>query len=65
MSKSYYGLCGSCKFCELGDGYTYLYKTKFKCSKTGYTVAADEKPCNKFEPDLVRTNEIIAHYDKT
>ena len=62
--KNYYGYCGSCKFCELGTGYTVAYSTSFKCSKNRYSVKADEKPCNKYEPDRNRTNDIIEKYDK-
>lgn len=62
--KNYYGCCGSCVYCELGDGYTVAYTTKFKCSKNGYRVKADENPCNKYEPDRNRTNEIIQKYDR-
>ena len=62
--KNYYGCCGSCKFCELGDNYTSLYTTKFLCSKNAYRVKADEKPCNHYEPDNMRTNDIIEKYDK-
>ena len=29
--KNYYGLCGSCRYCELGDSYTSCYVTHFKC----------------------------------
>ena len=31
-AKTYYGLCGSCRYCELGDSYTSCYVTHFKCS---------------------------------
>lgn len=64
MSKSYYGLCGSCRYCELGDGYTGAYSTSFKCSRNGYRVKADEKPCSHYEPAQGRTNDMIAMYDK-
>lgn len=60
--KNYYGLCGSCKYCELGTGTTYAYATSFKCSRGGYYVKADEKPCNRYEPDRTRTNDIIDKY---
>jgi len=62
--KNYYGCCGSCMYCVLGDSYTSFYTTKFKCSRNGYRVKADEKICNKYEPDRTRTNEIIEKYDK-
>ena len=26
-TKNYYGLCGSCRYCELGDSYTCLLYT--------------------------------------
>lgn len=63
-NKNYYGLCGSCRYCELGDSYTSCYTTHFKCARNGYRVKADEKPCNKYEPDRDRTNEVIEQYDK-
>lgn len=64
-AKSYYGLCGSCRYCELGDSYTSCYVTHFKCSRNGYSVTATEKPCNKYEPDRGRTNDMIARYDRS
>lgn len=45
-AKNYYGLCGSCRYCELGDSYTSCYVTHFKCSRNGYSVTATEKPCD-------------------
>ena len=54
MSKDYYGKCGSCKHCELGTAYTSAYSTSFQCSRNGYSVKADEKPCSKYEPALDR-----------
>ena len=62
--KDYYGRCGSCRYCELGTAYTVAYSTTFKCSRNGYSVKADEKPCNKYEPAIGRTNDTIAKYDK-
>ncbi len=62
--KNYYGFCGSCKYCELGTAYTFAYSTSFKCSRNGYSVKADEKPCNRYEPDRTRTNDMIEKYDK-
>ena len=64
MAKDYYGKCGSCKHCELGTGYTSLYSTSFTCSRNNYSVKADEKPCNKFEPALGRSNAMIEKYNK-
>lgn len=64
MSKDYYGKCGSCKYCELGTAYTSGYSTSFKCSRSGYSVKADEHPCNSYEPALGRTNGDIERYDK-
>lgn len=63
-AKSYYGKCGSCKYCELGTAYTFAYSTSFQCSRNHYSVKADERACNHFEPDIGRTNDIIAMYDK-
>ena len=42
-AKTYYGLCGSCRYCELGDSYTSCYVTHFKCSRNGYSVTATER----------------------
>ena len=64
-AKTYYGLCGSCRYCELGDSYTSCYVTRFKCSRNGYSVTATEKPGNKYEPDRGRTNDMIARYDRS
>ena len=64
MSKEYYGKCGSCKYCELGTAYTFLYSTSFTCSRDKSSVKADKEACNKFEPAPGRTNEIIEKYDK-
>ncbi len=64
MAKSYYGFCGSCRHCVLGDSYTSGYVTHFKCSRNGYRVTATEQPCNHYEPDRSRINEIIAQYDR-
>lgn len=61
--KNYYGLCGSCKYCELGDNYRWAYSNSFMCSRNKRRVKADEKPCNRYEPDRSRTNETIAKYD--
>ncbi len=62
--KNYYGYCGSCKYCELGDSYTSCYVTHFKCSRTGHRVTATEKPCDRYEPDRSRTNDMIEKYDR-
>ena len=62
--KNYYGFCGSCKYCDLGDSYTSSYSTSFKCSRNGYSVKADEMPCNRYEPDRNRTNDMIEKYDR-
>lgn len=62
--KNYYGLCGSCIYCELGDKETFCYSNTFRCSRSNYRVKADEKPCNRYEPDTKRTNDIIELYDK-
>lgn len=64
MAKNYYGFCGSCVYCELGTAETHAYSTSFKCSRNGYRVKADEKTCNKYEPDRSRTNDAIAAYDR-
>ena len=62
--KDYSGRCGSCKYCELRDGYTFAYSTSFMCSRNNYRVKADEKPCNRYEADGSRTNDMIERYDK-
>ena len=64
MAKNYSGRCGSCKYCDLGDNYTFAYSTNFKCTRNNYRVKADEKPCNRYEVDRTRTNDLIAMYDK-
>lgn len=64
MTKDYYGKCGSCRYCELGTASTFACSTSFKCSRNGYSVKADEKPCNRYEPALGRTNADIARYDR-
>ena len=64
MAKDYYGKCGTCKHCDLNSGYTFCYSTSFKCTRNGYSVKADEKKCNKYEPDYGRSNDLIAKYDK-
>lgn len=64
MAKNYSGWCGSCKYCDLGDNYTFAYSTNFKCTRNNYRVKADEKPCNRYEADRSRTNDLIARYDK-
>lgn len=64
MSKSYTGCCGYCKHMDLYSGYTFAYSTSFKCTRNDYSVKADEKACNKFEPDRNRSNDMIAKYDK-
>ena len=67
-SENYYGKCGSCKFCELGDTYFPFGSStpKFKCSKAWNStyVWAKEDPCNCYEPDRTRTNDIIEKYVK-
>ncbi len=62
--KDYCGKCGTCRYCELGTANTDWFSTTFQCSRNGYSVKADEKVCNKFEPALGRTNEDVARYDK-
>lgn len=62
--KDYYGKCGSCIHCDLSSGYTFCYSTSFNCTRNGYSVKADEKPCNKYEPAYGRSNETISRYDK-
>lgn len=64
MGKDYYGKCGFCRHCDLTSGNTWCFSTSFKCTRNGYTVKADEKPCNKFEMDGSRSNSMIASYDK-
>lgn len=63
--KNYTGHCGSCKYCELGTGETFAYVTTFKCARNGYSVTAMEKPCNRYEPDRGRTNDMIERYDRS
>ena len=60
--KSYYNCCGFCKYMNLYSGYKMLNGMHFKCEKNGYGVRADEKTCNRFEPDRNRTNELIEKY---
>lgn len=64
--KSYYGKCGSCKYCVLGDSYKSLFRHKFKCDRSwsGSYVYADDDSCNRYEPDRDRTNDMIAKYDR-
>lgn len=66
--KNYYGKCGSCKHCELGDSFSPLFSSlvKFRCKKSsfGSYVYADDSPCNLYEPDRSRTNDMIARYDR-
>lgn len=64
VMKDYFGCCGSCVHCNLGDSYTFCYSTTFKCTRNGYSVKASEKACNKYEPGKNRTNEMIAKFDK-
>lgn len=64
MTKDYYGKCGSCIYCELGTAYTLAYSTSFKCSRNGYSVKADEKHCDRYEPAPGRCNDDIARYDR-
>lgn len=63
-SKSYVGCCGSCVDCDLSDSYRALYTTEFKCTRYNRWVKADEKGCNKFEPDFNRNRELIEKYDR-
>ena len=64
MAKSYVGKCGFCTHMDLNSGSTFCYSTSFKCTRNNYSVKADEKACNRFEPDRNRSNEMIAKYDK-
>lgn len=64
MAKDYYGKCGTCIYCDLSSGYTVAYATSFNCTKNGYSVKADEKPCNRYEPAKGRSNADVAKYDK-
>lgn len=64
MSKDHNRKCGSCKYCELGTGYTFAYSTSFKCSQNDYSVKADKKPCSKYESAPGRCNDDIARYDR-
>jgi len=64
MSKDYFGKCGSCIYCSLGSAETFAYSTSFRCTRNGYSVKADEKPCGSYEPDFDRTNEIIEKFDR-
>ena len=41
-AKTYYGLCGSCRYCELGDIYTSSYVTHFKFSRIFYLFSSTE-----------------------
>ena len=63
-SKTYYGRCGTCRYCDLSSGYTFCNSTSFRCTRNNYSVKADEKPCNRYECDRSRSTEIIARYDK-
>lgn len=62
--KDYIGCCGSCVDCDLGDSYTALYTTTFRCTRWNRFVKADEKACGKFEPAKNRSNDMIEKYDK-
>lgn len=64
-TKNYYGKCGSCKHCNLGKSYkSGFYTYSFECTGGFFNkyVKADEDPCNKYEPDRSRTNEMIDKY---
>lgn len=65
--KNYYGKCGSCKFCDLGDtSYGWDSIAKFRCTKSWSStyVFADKDPCNLYEPDRTRTNDMIERYER-
>ena len=62
--KDYVGCCGSCVHCDLTQGYTFLYKTTFPCTRYNRSVEAGEKACEKLEIARNRTNEIIEKYDR-
>ncbi len=64
IMKDYMGRCGSCMYCDLSNSYRAVYTTTFHCTRNNYSVQADEKACNRFEPAKGRSNEIIAKYDK-
>ena len=62
--KNYSGCCGFCRYCDLSSGYTFAYSTSFKCTRNNYSVKADEKPCNRYDKDPSRTNDMIEKYDR-
>lgn len=64
MGESYYGKCGSCRYCELGTAETIAYSTSFMCSRNNRRVKANENPCSRYEPDRARTSDTIAKYDR-
>lgn len=65
MSRDYYGKCGTCKYCDLGDVYrSWTSGNQFKCLRSSYRVRADEKPCSRYEPARGRTNDDVAKYDR-
>ena len=64
IQKNYIGCCGSCIYCDLSDSYRATYTTTFRCTRNNYSVKADEKACNRFEPAKNRSNEVIAKYDR-
>jgi len=61
--SSYYGKCGMCKYCELGDKWASVIEgTKFKCTEHNRYVAADEDRCGYFEVDDGRTSDVVERY---
>ena len=64
MPKNYLGCCGTCQFCDLSESTRFGYDVSFKCKRNNYWVKANEKTCNRFEPDRSRNNELIGKYEK-
>lgn len=63
--KNYYGKCGSCKHCDLGNADRYYSTPTFKCLKiSNCWVKADQTPdcTSSYEPDLTRSNDTIERY---
>ena len=59
--KDYWGLCGSCIFCDLSDGETVESRLEFKCMYYDRRVEAHDQICRKYKLKQGRSNqEIIA-----
>ncbi len=64
-TENYIGRCGSCKHCDLQNGYkSGLYSYSFECTGGFFKkyVRADEEPCSRYEVDSSRSNETIDKY---